>query len=166
MKKIAIIALMVFGFSLTSNAQEISKNALGVRLGSNDGFGFEISYQRGLSDNNRLELDLGIRNNDENDAFKLVGLYQWVWQIENRFNWYVGVGGGVGSWDDKHNNNNNNNDYDDGIFLVAAGDIGIEYNFDIPLMISLDFRPELYFGNNYRNDNYGSDIGLSIRYQF
>jgi hypothetical protein len=163
MKKIAIIALMVFGFSLTSNAQEIAKNALGVRLGSNDGFGFEISYQRGLSDNNRLELDLGLRNTDNDNAFKLIGLYQWVWQIENRFNWYVGVGGGAGSWD---NNNKNHQEYEDGAFFVLAGDIGIEYNFDIPLLISLDFRPEIYFGNNYRNNNYGSDIGLSIRYQF
>jgi hypothetical protein len=163
MKKVAIISMMVLGFSLSSNAQEISKNALGVRLGSNDGFGFEVSYQRGLSSNNRLELDLGLRNTDKNDAFKIVGLYQWVWQIENRFNWYVGVGGGGGSWD---NNDTNNQNYEDGAFFVVAGDIGIEYNFDIPLLISLDFRPELYFGNNYRNDNYGSDIGLSLRYQF
>mgnify|MGYP006187044255 FL=1 len=163
MKKLTIIGLMVFGFSLTSNAQEIAKNALGVRLGSNDGFGFEISYQRGLSDNNRLELDLGLRNTDNDDAFKIIGLYQWVWQIENRFNWYVGVGGGAGSWD---NNNKNHQEYEDGAFFVLAGDIGIEYNFDIPLLISLDFRPEIYFGNNYRNDNYGSDIGLSLRYQF
>lgn len=163
MKKLTIIGLMLFGFSLTSNAQEIAKNALGVRLGSNDGFGFEISYQRGLSDNNRLELDLGLRNTDNDDAFKIIGLYQWVWQIENRFNWYVGVGGGAGSWD---NNNKNHQEYEDGAFFVLAGDIGIEYNFDIPLLISLDFRPEIYFGNNYRNDNYGSDIGLSLRYQF
>lgn len=161
--------MMVLGLSLSSNAQEISKNALGVRLGSNDGFGFEVSYQRGLSKNNRLELDLGIRNSDNDDAFKIIGLYQWVWKIENRFNWYAGVGGGVGTWDHNHNDNNGNHDhddYEDGTFLVIAGDIGIEYNFDIPLLISLDFRPELYFGNNYRNDNYGSDIGLSLRYQF
>lgn len=163
MKKLAVIGLMVLGFGLTVNAQEISKNALGVRLGSNDGFGFEVSYQRGLSDNNRLELDLGLRNSDNDDAFKIIGLYQWVWQIENRFNWYAGIGGGAGSWD---NNDKNNNDYEDGAFFVVAGDIGIEYNFDIPLLLSLDFRPELYFGNNYRNDNYGSDIGLSLRYQF
>ena len=81
------------------------------------------------------------------------------------FGWVggVGVGGVGGSWD---NNDNNHQDYEDGYFFVVAGDIGIEYNFDIPLLISLDFRPELYYGNNYRNDNYGSDIGLSLRYQF
>ncbi len=27
--------------------------------------------------------------------------------------------------------------------FFAAGDIGIEYNFDIPLQLSLDFRPEI-----------------------
>ena len=110
MKKVAIISMMVLGFSLSSNAQEISKNALGVRLGSNDGFGFEVSYQRGLSSNNRLELDLGLRNTDKNDAFKIIGLYQWVWQIENRFNWYVGAGAGDGIWD---NNDNDHQDYED-----------------------------------------------------
>jgi hypothetical protein len=110
MKKVAIISMMVLGFSLSSNAQEISKNALGVRLGSNDGCGFEVSYQRGLSSNNRLELDLGLRNTDKNDAFKIIGLYQWVWQIENRFNWYVGAGAGGGIWD---NNDNDHQDYED-----------------------------------------------------
>jgi hypothetical protein len=36
-------------------------------------------------------------------------------------------------------------------------DIGIEYNFDIPLLISLDFRPE-FGGNGYYKNNYGSDM--------
>ena len=30
-----------------------------------------------------------------------------------------------------------------GLFVFAAGNIGIEYNFDIPLLISLDMRPEI-----------------------
>lgn len=162
MKKIVLALVLLFGFSVSISAQEISKNALGLRLGSNDGFGYEISYQRGLSANNRLELDLGIRNSDNDDAFKIVGLYQWVWTIEKRFQWYAGLGGGAGTWD----NNDKDHDYEDGSFFLLAGDIGIEYNFNIPLLLSLDYRPELYFGNNYRNDNFGSDIALSIRYQF
>jgi hypothetical protein len=36
--------------------------------------------------------------------------------------------------------------------FFAAGDIGIEYNFDIPLLISLDFRPE-FGGSGYYNNN-------------
>ena len=62
MKKLFISAVMLVGLAFSANAQEISKNALGLRLGDNDGFGGEISYQRGLGGNNRLELDLGWRN--------------------------------------------------------------------------------------------------------
>lgn len=162
MKKLILSAVMLVGFAFASNAQEISKNALGLRLGDNDGFGAEVSYQRALGSNNRLELDLGWRNNDNFDAFKLVGLYQWVWNIDGGFNWYAGVGGGVGSF----SNNRNNNEFDDnGTYLLAAGNLGIEYNFDIPLMLSLDIRPELYFGDDFGND-FGPDIALGVRFQF
>jgi hypothetical protein len=48
-------------------------------------------------------MDLGWRNrkisiicNDDN-AIKLAALYQWVWNIDGGFNWYAGVGGGLGS---------------------------------------------------------------------
>lgn len=163
MKKLFFTAFMLIGLAFNTQAQDISKNALGLRLGDNDGFGGEISYQRGLSDNNRLELDLGWRNSNDIDAIKIAGLYQWVWNIEGGFNWYAGVGGGLGTW-----NYNKNNYKDDGSFFFAAGDIGIEYLFDIPLQLSLDFRPEIYFGGDYAdyNDNFGPDIALGIRYRF
>ena len=161
MKKLILSAVMLVGLAFASNAQEISKNALGLRLGDNDGFGGEISYQRALGDNNRLELDLGWRNNDAYDAYKLVGLYQWVWNIDGGFNWYAGVGGGLGSYSIDRPNRN-----EDGTFFLAAGNLGIEYNFDIPLMLSLDIRPELYFGDDFRDDNFGPDIALGIRFQF
>lgn len=160
MKKLILSAVMLMGLAFSTQAQDISKNALGLRFGDNDGFGGEVSYQRGLSSNNRLELDLGWRNSNNVDAFKLTGLYQWVWNIDNGFNWYAGVGGGLGSY--SYDNKNVN---DSGTFAYAAGDIGIEYNFDIPLLISLDFRPE-FGGNGYYKNNYGSDVALSLRYQF
>jgi hypothetical protein len=93
------------------------------------------------------------------DGFKIAGLYQWVNTLDGRFNWYVGVGGGLGSY--KSNNEDFN---DEETFLFAAGDIGIEYDLNIPLLISLDFRPELGFGD-FRDD-VDFDIALSIRYQF
>lgn len=73
--KTAIAGALLF-FTIGASAQQISKNALGVRLGDNDGFGGEISYQHYLKENNRLEFDLGFRNSNNVDAFKLVGLYQ------------------------------------------------------------------------------------------
>ena len=88
----------------------------------------------------------------------------FVWVIIYLFNWYYGVGGGLGSVDFP---NNPNNDNDGGLFIFAAGDIGIEYNFDIPLILSLDFRPELgVIGYDGFSDNFDFDIGLGIRYQF
>ncbi|TVZ59771.1 hypothetical protein NA63_2308 [Flavobacteriaceae bacterium MAR_2010_105] len=158
MKNLFLLAIAFIGFTAISHAQDISPNALGLRLGDSDGFGAEVSYQRGLGDNNRLEFDLGWRSGNHYDGFKLAGLYQWVWNIDGGFNWYAGVGGGVGSYDF------DNRDFDDETFVFAAGDIGIEYDFDIPLLISLDFRPELGFGN-YRDD-VDFDIALGIRYQF
>ena len=162
MKKIIITLAIVVGMTFTAQAQKVSKNALGLRLGDNDGFGGELSYQRKLASNNRLELDLGFRNSNNVDSFKLAALYQWIWNIEGGFNWYAGVGGGLGSW--KYDFKGAN---DSGTFVFVAGDLGIEYNFDVPIQLSLDIRPELYFNSDaYRKNNFGPDIALSIRYRF
>jgi hypothetical protein len=151
--------LLVFGLVLSSiysmNAQDISKNAIGIRFGDNSGLGGEISYQRALGENNRLEVDLGIRNSDGADSFKATGIYQWVWNLENKFNWYAGVGGGLGSFKAGGASET---------FFFGAGNIGIEYNFDAPILISLDYRPEFGFSDVY--DGLNSDIALSVRYQF
>ncbi|MBC7749484.1 MAG: hypothetical protein H7Z76_13075, partial [Methylotenera sp.] len=72
---------------------------------------------------------------------------------------------GVGSYNRDYNGNINN-DYNDGVFAFAAGDIGLEYNFDFPLLVSIDFRPEFGGSNGYYKDNYGSDVALALRYQF
>ncbi|OCB74866.1 hypothetical protein [Flavobacterium crassostreae] len=169
MKK-RIISACMLGFAVFSvQAQDISKNALGLRLGSNDGFGGEVSYQRGLSGNNRLELDLGWRNSEHTDAIKLAGIYQWVWNIDQGFNWYAGVGGGLANASNQYRYKNKENfgkTYKESYtYLFAAGDIGIEYNFDIPLLLSLDFRPEIYFNDKVAN-SFGPDIALGVRYQF
>ena len=162
MKKSLLIAVTFIGFSSLLNAQNISDNAIGLRLGDSNGMGAEVSYQRALNENNRLEFDLGWRNGNDYNGFKLTGLYQWVYDLDGGFNWYVGAGGGLGSFDGK----NNLNGYND-TFVYAAGDLGIEYGFDIPLMLSLDFRPELGFGNDTLNNNdLDFDVALSIRYQF
>lgn len=157
MRKLFLFIGFVTLSVLTANAQEISENALGIRFGDNNGFGGEISYQRRLGSANRLEVDLGIRGNKTYSAFKATGLYQWVWQLEDRFNWYAGVGAGVGSWKVKSTDISSTS-------LFGAGVIGVEYNFDIPLLISLDYRPEVGFSDGY--DGFNSDFGLSVRYQF
>lgn len=160
MKITRVFTLFLFLAATSLSAQKISEHALGLRLGDSDGFGAEISYQKSISSSNRLELDLGWRDSRNYDAFKLAGVYQWVRPLDGNFNWYYGVGGGIGNVDFAST-------ADDGLFVFGAGDIGVEYNFDIPLLLSLDFRPEIgLIGYDDFSDNFDFDIALGIRYQF
>ncbi len=169
MKKLLFVLIAFAAFTFEAQAQEISKNAIGLRLGDSDGFGTEVNYQRAIgSNNNRLEFGLGWRSHRKVTAIKLTGLYEWVWNIDGGFNWYAGPGVGVGqiSFDDDFDDDDfpGNPDLDNETFAFAAGVVGIEYNFDFPLLLSLDFRPEFGFGD-YRDD-LDFDIGLGVRYQF
>jgi len=158
MKNLFVCLLFLLG-NYSLSAQEVSDHTIGLRLGTNRGFGTEISYQMKLSSENRAEFNLGWRSSNEMSAMKLNGLYQWVWPLDQGFNWYAGVGGGLGTY------SNNSINSSSGTFLFAAGDIGIEYNFDIPLQASLDLRPEIG-GNGYFENSFGTDIALGIRYKF
>lgn len=161
MKKLIFTTLGIFASLLVVNAQDIADNAIGLRLGDSDGLGTEITYQRKLGVDTRLEANLGWRNGNNFDGFKVAGLHQWVWNIDGGFNWYAGAGGGLGIYDfDLPGNNGNETE----TFIFAAGNIGIEYDFEIPLLLSLDFRPEIGFGDI--NDDLDFDIAFSIRYQF
>lgn len=160
MKKLFLIVVAFIGFICISNSQNIAENAIGLRLGGGDSFGTEVTYQRLISENNRLEFDLGWRNGDDFDAIRFVGVYQWVWVLDGNFYWYTGLGAGIASFDIDLPGGGDRNSTG----FLAAGNIGIEYDFDIPLLVSLDFRPELGFGNF--NDDLDFDIALSFRYQF
>ncbi len=164
MKKTITLLLISF-FAVNAYSQDIADHAIGLRLGDGDGYGAEITYQRALGDINRLEIDLGIESGNNFNGYKVTGIYQWIWNIEDGFNWYAGAGAGFGTANlDDDFNGRDRFDNDSEFFLHAAGQIGIEYNFDIPLQLSLDFRPELYFGD-FR-DGLDTDIALGVRYQF
>ncbi len=158
MKKTTLlyVSFIFSGICFSALSQDISKNAIGLRIGDNNGIGTEVSYQRHLKNNNRIEANLGWRNSRNIDAFKLIGLYQWVKPIDGDFNWYYGAGAGIGTFD---------TDQANGSFALIAGDIGVEYNFDFPLLVSLDFRPELGFNDDF-NNGLDFDIALGVRYQF
>ena len=163
MKITTLFAGLLFFATATMSAQDIAEHALGLRLGDSDGFGAEISYQKSIARYNRAEFNLGWRDSRDFDAFKLSGVYQWVHQLDGNFNWYYGVGGGLGNVDFELDGSDDN----DGLFVFAAGDIGVEYNFDIPLLLSLDFRPEIgLLGYDGFDNDFDFDIALGIRYQF
>lgn len=160
MKKLGLIMGVVLGVSFANHAQ-IDANAIGLRF-SGGGFGSsaEISYQRNLGSNNRLELDLGGYSRANHGGFGVVGIYHWGWNIVEDLQWYVGPGAGVAFF----NNRAVNSSY---MSISAGGQIGLEYDFrslGAPLQASLDFRPMFtLIGNTY---GHGWSSGLGIRYLF
>jgi hypothetical protein len=163
MKKAMLIAVTFLGFTTFLNAQEVSDNAIGLRLGDSDGFGASISYQRAILEHNRLEFNFGWTDGKNYDGVKFISLFQWVWNIDGNFNWYAGPGAGFGSSNFENPNGSEHRDN----FAILTGVAGIEYHFDFPLLLSLDVRPELGFGDDYYdNDNLDFDVGLGVRYQF
>ena len=156
MKKFFLIMAAALAMAATANAQS---NALGARIGGGQGYGAELSYQRGLG-GNRLEADLGLRLGDHFTAFNLTGIYQWTGTIAGNFGWYAGVGASAGfwTWESGH-------DSDGNIGLAIAAQAGLEYNFQaMPIQLSLDIRPKFYLLPS--TDFHWGDIALGIRYRF
>ena len=148
MKKVFLLVGLLVGSAFSLNAQDISKNAIGLRFSGGNGAGGEISYQKFLGNSNRLEIDLGLAN--KFNHFKATALYEWVWKLENKFNWYAGVGGGILSAG--------------GTGIYGSGVVGIEYNFDAPILLSIDYRPEIGISGGLNGLN--SDVALAVKYQF
>ena len=120
-----------------------------MRFGGIAGYGAELSYQQPFGAN-RVELDLGLNG----WGLGLNGLYQWVKplpQLAEGFDWYLGAGAGLG--------------LAGGSFGVGIlGQIGLEYNFEFPLQLSLDYRPGIYFLPVFSGSYDG--VCLSARYRF
>ena len=58
------------------HALEFSGHSIGLRFNQGDRLGADVSYQKIMTDNNRLEVNLGLR--DKFTSFKGTGLYQRV----------------------------------------------------------------------------------------
>ena len=155
MKKVFLILVAVLGLGFAANAQ----NWIGVRLGgSNRGGGAEISWQKGLGSNNCLELDLGFtglfNNNNTYSFVNLTGVYQWHWNIVQGLGWYAGPGATVGIYP------NTDNKFGIGV----GGQVGLDYNFVIPLQLSLDARPMWNFLGAYTGFGWGACLGIRFRF--
>ena len=86
------------------------------------------------------------------DGVGLDALWDFIYKPlgEESFNWYVGVGPSVYFGDD--------------FFLGASGEIGLEYSFDAPITIGLDYRPTFWIVEDTSFEWGG--FGLNIRYRF
>ena len=160
MKKFGLIVFIMAAFAAIAVAQP---RAIGGRIG----YGFEASYQHSLGESNMVSVDLGLPGFAGVEA---AATYDWInpggltipWNEQGSWNWYAGVGAGVGFY---------GFDYPSA-FVGAAGRIGIEYNFWFPLQLSLDYRPVLGawfngYGAGFNYDGlYAGGIALGVRYLF
>lgn len=130
--------------AVTASAQS---KALGVRLG----YGAELSYQHYMSGNSDfLEADLGWFSN----GFFVSGVYDFNLASEGNFNFYAGPGVQLGATTGE-----------EGTFNIGiCGQLGMEYNFNLPIQLSLDWKP----GFNFLGGGYFAwqSIALGVRYRF
>ena len=149
MKRFIILSFLVIGAFVATNAQP---RAIGANLGGN----IDFSYQQGMGSGNMFDIAVGLF--DYNGLSATV-CYDWIWNIEGGFNWYAGPGAGVSVGGLFH---------DDAYFgLCIGGMIGVEYQFGIPLNLSIDYRPMinvLGFNKGHWGQWYGLTVG--VRYRF
>ena len=161
MKRV-VLSLVMFASVLAVSAQP---RAIGGRLT----YGVEFSYQHGFGDANMLQVDVGIPYLGKYGfGLGATGVYDWIfpissWKEAGSWNWYAGVGGGLGLY-------LANKEYSSSFFAGVAGMIGVEYNFKFPLQLSLDYRPVIGLAFNkdgmWFNSGGMYGLGLGIRYKF
>ncbi len=153
MKKIILTLALVVSFSTALLAQ-----AEGSTIGLRFGYPTEVSYQKGLNSTNRLELGAGFSSYYYYTTFSVSGVYQWVKDLSSladNLAWYYGGGASIG--------------FEKSIYSKAytpvtlLGQIGIQYDFNIPLRLSLDWRPGFQF-LGYSNGLKYDGFCLGVRY--
>lgn len=146
-------------------------------VGGRAGYSLSASYQHSLGEKNMLNLDLDV------PGYLGIGVgatYDWINPFNlnpgknltyGTLNWYLGAGAAVGGESKFYY------DYDLTLYnrfeayAGVAGRVGIEFNFEFPLQLSIDWRPVLgaEFANKYAGF-YGSGLynsfSFGVRYCF
>ena len=147
--------LLVIITTLAISTAAMSQHHIGLRLSEGYGAAVEVSYQRLLNGDNRIELDLGYNTQRIWHSVNLTGIYQWRWELIDGLGWFMGGGANVSFLD-----------YGD-FGLGIDGQIGLDYYFHFPMQISLDMRPawHLLGTSDYKGFAWGG-VNLAIRYRF
>lgn len=188
MKRFFIMLFAVAALSATAKAQD--GFSLGLRVGDaytsyygGWGYGIEASGVIGLSDRNRVEIDFGWDGYGRwydgygryysRGYLHVAGSYQWYWNIIKGLGWFVGPQANLGvffnSWEGAYYGSlytSTGNFYRARFSLGVGAQVGIQYDFDFPLQLALDYRPSINFmipGHPYY---YGGWANFSVRYRF
>ncbi len=147
MKKYILLFCVAFSIANIVSGQE-KKHAIGLRNSILSKTNFELSYQYYLNETSRLEFGLGTAVY----ALHTTGVYQKVSNL-SAITPGLKIYGGVGIIAGFHGSKTG---------FGAVVQAGLEYNFRLPIQISLDYRPKVFFPDLY----YSDDFCISIRYKF
>jgi hypothetical protein len=148
MKKTFTLIILFTVLSLNVFAQDYQKS-IGIRLGLSNG----VTYKQFISPNNAFEIIGNAQFYNGSTYFGAAGEYLWSWGLADGLSWFVGPGAAVGVWTGNYS----------GFNIALNGMVGLEYKFEIPLALSIDFNPHFYFLNSIGITPLGS---LSVRYTF
>lgn len=161
MKKLLFITgiLLMSTFSFAQTYQ----HAIGLKgLSPHNPFsGGGINFKTFIGGSNALDITLGGGNNH------LTGQLLYEWQRPtgwtNGFDWYLGIGGTLGAWN--NGNHWHDHDYDDGFFLNADAVIGLDFNIlpntNIPLGFAVEAGPSIGIINSR---SFGLSSAVAVRY--
>lgn len=173
--------LLTVVFAITGTLLSFAQpRAIGLR----QGYSIGVSYEHSLGDFNMISLDLELPLAMHLDIktgvfYPGIGIggvctYDWInpfntefpWEHKGEWNWYMGVGGGLGGYFYPNLYNQ--------FFVGAAGRVGVEYNFWFPLQLSVDYRPclgvTIQSGEHPVHFNapglYSGALAFAVRYHF
>ena len=150
MKKILLVLIAALAFVAAASAQP---RAFGARIG----YGAEISDQYSVSGATFAEMDLGLIGSK---GWYVSGLFDFILGSAGAFNFYAGPGIQLGTRNYEETDGGNILKFD----AAVVAQIGAEYAFaNVPINISLDWRPAVYFNGG----GFGwTGFGLAIRYRY
>ena len=160
MKKIFTTLIVMLAVASVAFAQP---RAIGGRLG----FLEEFSYQHSITDGMYVDLTAGFGNVWNSWAYAdVTASFDWVFNIKGIWNWFVGPAAGVGVGLGRFYREYNYMP----LRVNVGGQIGFEWEFDIPLNLTVDWRPMvnvLGFNNTYYVPWSGLfNFGVGLRYRF
>lgn len=154
MKKIITIVAAIFVFA--SVAAIAQPRAIGVR----GAYGVEASYQHTLG-SNFIEADLGFAFGfgSKCNYSMVTAVYDFSLYKEGNFNFYAGPGLQLALYPSEA--------VPVGFSMGVVGQAGVEYQFKVPINLSLDWRPTFHFLADTKALGFRAEsLMLGFRYRF
>lgn len=165
MRKISLLMVVLF-ISFLGYSQSY-QTALGAKWGNVGGgfsYGYGLNIKHFFAGSNALEATVGLGRHH----FNAQALYEWQKELDQSIglDWYVGLGGTLGTWRGEWDDHPVFGDgYNRGFYLGANAVVGLDWNLEritsLPLGLALDVGPYLGVINS---GYWGWNGAFAIRY--